>query len=182
MPWCWPGMERAPNPRPKTRWTKAPRNSMNCCAGGATSSNYAGPKASAWPKSNPNRLRTLDEELPARDAAIRQLLEQHPYLKAQRQLLHSVPGIGEKLSLQMLGLCHHFTAYTKGQGSAKQLVAFVGLDPQPHQSGKSHARTLISRQGSSHLRSQLYLGALGGVRGHNPLTTWYHHLLAQGKA
>jgi transposase len=126
-------------------------------------------------------LRALDEELRTVEDAIQHLLKQHTYLQQQRKILRSSPAIGEKLSLEMLVLCHRFYAYTQGKGSAKQLVAFVGLDPQPHQSGKSRARSPISRQGNSHLRSKLYSGALGGIRGHNPLRT-YHHLLAHGKA
>ena len=127
-------------------------------------------------------LRTLDEELQELEAAIQQLLKCHPYLQQQRQLLRSAPAIGEKLSLEMLVLCHRFWAYTQGQGAAKQLVAYVGLDPKPHQSGNSRKRAPISHQGDARLRALLYCGALGGIRGNNPLKAWYHHLLAEGKA
>jgi transposase len=128
-------------------------------------------------------LRTLEEELQALDEAIQQLLKARAHLQHQRRLLRTVPAIGEKLSLEMLVLCHRFWAYTCGQGSAKQLTALVGLDPQPHTSGKSRdRRSPISRQGNARLRALLYCGALGGVRGQNPLRQWYHHLVAGGKA
>ncbi len=127
-------------------------------------------------------LRTLDEEVQALDEAIQHLLKSHPDLQHQRRLLRTAPAIGEKLSLQMLVLCHRFWAHTRGKGTYKQLVAFLGLDPQPHQSGKSQERSPISRQGNSRLRAQLYCGALGGVRGHKPLRTFYHRLVAEGKA
>jgi transposase len=127
-------------------------------------------------------LRTLEEELQAVDEAIKQLLNHHPYLQQQRKLLRTAPAIGEKLSLEMLVLCHRFWAYTRGQGTYKQFVAFLGLDPQPHQSGKSQVRSPISRQGNARLRAKLYCGALGGVRGNNPLKSFYHRLLAAGKA
>ena len=127
-------------------------------------------------------LRALEEELHALDEAIKQLLNHHPYLHQQRKLLRTSPAIGEKLSLEMLVLCHRFWAHTRGKGTYKQLVAFLGLDPQPHQSGKSQERAPISRQGNGRLRALLYCGALGGIRGHNPLNSFYHHLLAEGKA
>jgi transposase len=127
-------------------------------------------------------LRLLDQEVHEIEAAIQQLLQAHPYLQQQRKLLRSLPAIGEKLSLEMLVLCHRFYAYTRGQGASKQIVAYVGLDPQPHESGKSKRRATISRQGNAHLRAQLYAAVLGGVRGHNPLRDWYLHLQAQGKA
>jgi transposase len=127
-------------------------------------------------------LHTISEELQALDEAVQQLLRDHPALQQQRRLLTSAPAIGTKLSLEMLVVCHRFFAYTQGQGTAKQLVAFLGLDPQPHESGKSKRRSLISRQGNARLRTLLYCGALGGVRGHNPLQQFYQRLLANGKA
>ena len=133
-------------------------------------------------KSLERTLRTLEEELQTLEEAIQQLLKEHHALQKQRTILRSAPAIGEKLSLEMLVLCHRFWAYTQGQGTAKQLVAFVGLDPQPHESGNSKKRSLISRQGNARLRALLYCGALGGVRGNNPLKFWYHHLVAEGKA
>ena len=35
---------------------------------------------------------------------------------------------------------------------------------------------------AARLRALLYCGALGGIRGNNPLKAWYHHLVAEGKA
>lgn len=127
-------------------------------------------------------LQTLEEELQGLEEAVKQLLKDRPYLQQQRRILRSAPAIGEKLSLEMLVLCHSFYASTQGQGTAKQLVARLGLDPQPHESGKSKQRTVISRQGNARLRSLLYCGALGGVRGNNPLKHWYQQLVANGKA
>jgi transposase len=132
-------------------------------------------------KSLQRTLRTLEEELQLVDAAIKQLLADHPYLKQQRQLLSSSPAIGEKVSLELVVLCHRFWAYTCGEGCDKQLVALVGLDPQPHESGNAKARTTISRQGDARLRSLLYCAALGGIRGRNPLRTFYDRLVAKGK-
>jgi transposase len=127
-------------------------------------------------------LRTLDEELQALEEAIKQLLKERTDLQQQRRFLRTAPAIGEKLSLEMLALCHRFWAYTQGKGTGKQLVAFVGLDPQPHQSGKSRDRSPISHQGNARTRSQLYCGALGGIRGDNALRHFYHRLVAGGKA
>ncbi len=43
-------------------------------------------------------------------------------------------------------------------------------------------RPIISRMGDRAGRRLLYLGALGGVRGHNPLRAFYQQLLGRGKA
>ena len=71
---------------------------------------------------------------------------------------------------------------TDGKGDIKGLVAYVGLDPKPHESGTSvRKRAGIFRQGNRPFRSRLYMGALGGVGGNNPLRTFYKHLVGRGK-
>ena len=72
---------------------------------------------------------------------------------------------------------------TSGEGDAKGLVSFIGLDPQSFESGTSvHKRSGISKMGDSELRRLLYMGALGGVRGDNPLKTFYQRLVGNEKA
>jgi len=65
---------------------------------------------------------------------------------------------------------HGWGILTNGKGDARGLVAYLGLDPAPYQSGTSvHKKARISRQGNRSLGSRLYMGALGGVGGNNPL-------------
>jgi transposase len=128
-------------------------------------------------------IEALEQELATIQHEIEQLIAHHADLAHQRQLLLSVPGIGVKLAPAFLVAVRRFLAKTNGQGSAKQFTAFLGLDPAPFESGTScRKHTSISRQGDSLLRSKLFLGALGGVRGNNPLRAFYHSLLARGKA
>lgn len=128
-------------------------------------------------------LETLSAELDALEEAIADLLQRSATLHDQEQLLRSIPGVGRKVVLRLLALCHRFEALTAGEGTANQLVAFLGLDPQPHESGRSvHKRTTISRMGDRAGRADLFMAALGGVRGHNPLRTFYQRLLDNGKA
>jgi transposase len=130
------------------------------------------------------RLRqALTEELAALDAAIQEHLEAHPDLKQQRRLLLQVPGIGQRNVLHILVLLARWEAHTAGQGTAKALTAYVGLDPVQHSSGKSvYKRPAISKMGNTDWRRRLFLSALGGTRATNsPLTHFYHHLLARHK-
>ena len=134
-------------------------------------------------KSVKRHLELLEADLAELEQVISELLAQHVYLKQQRQRLLKVPGVGPKNSLVLLVLLARWQALTQGQGSGKALTAYVGLDPSPYQSGTSvYRRATISKMGNSRLRSQLYLGALGGVRGHNPLRDFYGRLVSRGKA
>ncbi len=124
----------------------------------------------------------LANEITDIDAEIRKHLDQHPDLKQQAKDLDSVPGVGERTVLPLLVVLHRWALLTGYQGTRQGLAAYIGLDPEPHESGTSvHGRAWISRQGDRQLRSVLYMGALGGIRGRNPLRTFYQRLVAAGK-
>jgi transposase len=122
-------------------------------------------------------LALLDEQLAQTKVAITVHLDQHPGLKAQKDLLTSIPGIGDLTAGKLLAECRCLTDFT----NVRQLVAFAGLNPQHHQSGSSiHKHTTISRTGSPSLRHALYMPALVALR-HNPiLAAFAQRLLANG--
>lgn len=125
----------------------------------------------------------LEEALAEVEAAIEQQMRQHAHLHRERRRLLALPGVGPKNVLPLLVLLYRWQAVTSGTGDAKGLTAFVGLDPQPHDSGRSvHQPAAISKMGDSEVRRLLYMGALGGVRGHNPLRLFYQRLRGRGKA
>lgn len=126
----------------------------------------------------------LEEELEQVEIAIEDLLDQHTDLKAQAQLLQTVAGIGPKTVLVILVFLHRWQARTAGQGSAKGLVAFAGLDPQERRSGDSvFERPTISKMGCRFTRHKLYLAAKGGVMARSgPLRHFYDRLRGRGKA
>jgi transposase len=124
----------------------------------------------------------LQEDIAAIDDEIRKHLDQHPDLKQQAKNLDSVPGVGDRSVLPLLVVLHRWAELTHYQGTRQGLAAYIGLDPQPYESGTSvRGRSWISRQGDPHMRSLLFMSALGGVRGANPLRTFYQRLVAAGK-
>lgn len=126
----------------------------------------------------------LEKELEQVEVAIKELLDQHTDLKVQARLLLTVPGIGPKTVLIILVFLHRWQARTAGQGAAKGLVAFAGLDPREHRSGDSvFERSTISKMGCTFARHKLYLSAKGGVMARSgPLRHFYDRLRGRGKA
>ncbi len=125
----------------------------------------------------------LEQEVAAIDRAIQEHLAAHPHLKECAKRLQTVPGIGKRNVLFIMVLLYRWSTLTDNQGSSKGLTAYVGLDPLPYESGRSvRKRRCISRQGNSRVRHKLFMGALGGVRGHNPLQVFYRRLVGRGKA
>jgi transposase len=120
---------------------------------------------------------------PDLDAALRAHLANQPALYREAQLLRSVPGIGPTNAPWLIVLLHRRAVRTAGRGRTKGLVAYVGLDPHPFESGSSvRRRAAISRMGAAQLRRRLFLSALGGTRGDNPLRHFYLRLVGRGKA
>ncbi len=127
-------------------------------------------------------IEQLEQELNQLEKDIETFLKCHTYLDDEQRLLRSIPGVGANSVLPLLVLLHRFRAITSGKGTAKQLVAFLGLDPVPYQSGRSvHRPSFISKKGDKMGRALLYMAALGGVSGHNPLRTFYRALVDRGK-
>jgi transposase len=139
--------------------------------------------AGAVPGSVDRVIRALEEELRALDEAIKAHQRQHASICAAAERLRSVPGIGAKTVLHPVVLLHRWQALTGGQGRDKGLVAYVGLDPRPRESGTSvRGRAAISRLGERGLRRRLFMAALGGTRHDNPLRRFYRRLVGRGKA
>jgi transposase len=87
-----------------------------------------------------------------------------------------------RVVLPLLVACERYHTLAGAQSTAKGMVAHVGLDPQPHESGTSlRSPARISRQGDRLLRARLYMGALGALRGDNPLHAFSQRLVDRGK-
>jgi transposase len=128
-------------------------------------------------------IQNLENEQKTLDKAIQELVRSSQQLRPMEVLLRTTPGVGPKVVLRLLTLFYRFHALTSGKGTASQLVAFLGLDPQPFESGRSvRKRSTISRMGDKAGRADLYMGATGGIRGHNPLRTHYERMIHRGKA
>lgn len=128
-------------------------------------------------------IQALTEALAEIQQAIDELTQTHPPFQQQFSRLLALPGVGPKVVLPLMVKLFQWQTLTDGEGNAKGLTAFVGLDPQPYESGTSlRKHPGISKMGDNELRRLLYMGALGGVRGANPLQPFYQRLVGRGKA
>jgi len=128
-------------------------------------------------------IEALQKALAEIEQAIATLTKQHEPFQFQLPHLLALPGVGPKVVLPLLVKLFQWHNLTSGKGDAAGLVAYIGLDPQPYESGRSvrkHAG--ISKMGDNEMRRLLYMGAVGGVRGNNPLKSFYQRLVGRGKA
>ena len=126
-------------------------------------------------------IRTIVEQLKQEVERLRETIDdhinRHPELKADRELLESIPAIGQVMSREMIGLLRsrQFT-------SASQAAAFVGLVPRQCESGQWRGQTRMSKNGNSRLRAKLYLAAVVATRYNPDIQAQYHRLLKAGKS
>lgn len=108
-------------------------------------------------------ITALGQEIARLQQQIKEHLDQHPRLKQQRDLLLSIPGIGEKTAQVLLGEVD-FARYD----DARQVAAAAGVTPRKQQSGTSLKRTNLSKLGNGRVRKALYFPAVVALR-HNPI-------------
>lgn len=103
------------------------------------------------------QLTLLQAQIEQVKRAIAQHLNAHPDLKRDKDLLASIPGIGELTAGKLLA---EFRAI-RDFNDVRQLVAFAGLNPRQHQSGTTaRGHTPISKQGCAAIRAALFLPAI----------------------
>ena len=96
------------------------------------------------------------------------------------KIVQSIPGIGEKIAATIISEIGEIDRFSH----PKKLVAFAGVDPSVHSSGKFTATTnRITKRGSSRLRHALYLAVLCGIRSsrNNKLKEFYDKKKSEGK-
>lgn len=104
-----------------------------------------------------NHLAWLDKEIEALAKQIRDHINTDPDLKQKRDLLDSIPGVGERTIAAVLA----FGADPDHFANARQCAAFAGLNPRQHQSGSSvNGKPRMSKVGHALLRKALYMPAI----------------------
>ncbi len=123
-------------------------------------------------------LAYLDAEIARTEQMIRSHIDSHPGLRGQRDLLLSIPGIGETTAAKLLAEVMDVKLYE----GARQLAAFAGLAPRLHESGSSvKKRARLSKMGAPRLRKALYFPAVVAMRYNPYVKDLSERLKARGK-
>lgn len=117
----------------------------------------------------------LEQELKDLDEGLRQTLRQSPLWREKDDLLRTVPGVGEQVSLTLL-------AYVPELGTLdrRQVAALVGVAPFNWDSGKLRGKRIVWG-GRARVRALLYMGAVVASQYNPVIRDFYQRLLAAGK-
>lgn len=123
-------------------------------------------------------IQYLETEVTKTRQLIHEHCEQHPQLKSQRDLLTSIPGVGEQTAASILAEIGSVALFE----SARQLAADSGLTPRERTSGTSvRGKPCLSRVGNSRLRKALFMPALTAAQCNPILHDLWKRLLQRGK-
>jgi len=119
----------------------------------------------------------LDRVIAEIKEAIAQHIDQHPDLKAQRDLLDSIPGLGPATCAWLIAELN-----AKRFTCARSAAAFAGLTPAHRLSGTSvHGKPRLSKRGNAQLRKALYWPAITALRCNPIVQALGKRLRARGK-
>jgi transposase len=122
-------------------------------------------------------MATLKDEEERLRRMIKDHIDRHPGLRHQKDLLCSIPGVGDQVS-------SYFLAWLPAERfeTIRQAVAFVGLSPRHHESGDSiRGASRLSKLGHARLRKILYLPAMAAMRFNPAAKALAERLSAAGK-
>lgn len=133
-----------------------------------------GAKAKAVIKSLRKLATHLDTEIARTEKQIGDHIDRYPDLKQQRDLLESIPGIGQLTAAKLLAEIENVALYK----SARQVAAYAGLTPRNNRSGTLRGKTRLSKTGNSRVRKALFFPAIVAKQ-HNPIVRNFCDRLAR---
>lgn len=112
-----------------------------------------------------NHIDYLKSKIDSMEKDLLKLINSHPKIRNEFNLLTSIIGVGQTTAVIFLGELSSAAQFDK----CRQLEVFCGIAPRLHESGSSiRSRSKISKIGNSRIRSALYMPALSAIRS-NPI-------------
>jgi len=123
-------------------------------------------------------IAALDREIKTVRTQIKQTIDDDPDLKQRRDLLETIPGLGEVTIPSLLA----FIGRPERFRSVKALIAYAGLTPAVRQSGSSlDKRQGLHPAGHRDLRKALFYPAMTAGRFNPIVASFWQRLKAQNK-
>lgn len=120
-------------------------------------------------------ITTLDVCRKQLEREIQTLILQDECAQRQHDLITSIPGVSPYFGSLC---CQVLDAKCT---SAKQWIAFLGIDIPPRESGNWRGRSKLSKRGSPYIRKRLFSAAWGAAMNNAEFKEYYQQLKAAGK-
>jgi transposase len=120
-------------------------------------------------------VETLDAELKRLEQLIELAVDQHAPSRHKRELLTSMPGIGNSVAATLIGDLPEL-----GSLNRREIASLTGVAPFNRDSGRLRGKRRI-RGGRAHSRTALYLSAMVATRFNPDIKRFYERLVSSGK-
>jgi transposase len=120
-------------------------------------------------------IEIVNQQLRALDRRLDEAVDKHRLWRHKRELLTSMPGIGNTVAYTLLGDLPEL-----GTLNRKQIAALTGVAPFNRDSGRMRGKRRI-RGGRATSRTVLFLSAMSAVRFNPHIKRFYERLVKSGK-
>jgi transposase len=112
------------------------------------------------------------------EAAIRKIVQEDEKIKANYELITSIPGIGEMTAIYIICCTTNFAAKISG----KQLASYAGVVPFEHSSGTSiKGKNRVHKMANKELKRMLHMCALTSIKYIPEFKDYFNRKKAEGK-
>lgn len=133
------------------------------------------PKMSAVKSSCQTMITVLSEQIDAITQQINELIEQDDALKAKKEVLKTIPGIGDIIANELLVLLPEL-----GRLSRREIASLAGVAPRANDSGRYRGYRSTGH-GRESIKPMLFLAAMAARNSNSPLKPFYDRMIASGK-
>ncbi len=120
-------------------------------------------------------IKALEQEIKALNLEIEAIFSESPELKALKNTLKTVSGIGEVTATDLIALLPEL-----GTVNRRKIASLAGVAPHPNESGEKIGYRFI-RGGRAEIKPVLFMAALAASRSNSELGEFYQRLLEAGK-
>jgi transposase len=133
------------------------------------------PRANLVQESCRAMIETINQQVQLITEQINAFIEQDPGLKAKKEILKSIPGIGDITANELLVLLPEL-----GTLSRRQIASLAGVAPMANDSGtfKGYRAT---GHGRSDIKPILFMAAMAARNSNSSLKSFYNRLIEAGK-
>lgn len=122
-------------------------------------------------------IRHIQRRIDVIEQKMVELVEEEDRLTRRLEQLRSIKGIAKKSGPRILAEL----ASLPEDMTARQWVAYAGLDPRPYESGSLVKPRRLSKQGNRYLRDSMYLPSLSASHTDEHVSAYYQALIKRGK-
>jgi transposase len=122
-------------------------------------------------------IKSLDHQIDLLEKELLNVVQNHPELKAQFELIISIKGVGNQTALYMIAVTHAFHKFS----TWRKFACYSGIAPFPYQSGTSiRGRTKVSHLANKKMKSLLGNAAGSAIQHNAEMRLYYQKRIESG--